>query len=129
MADRPRPGHGAPTHGRARLPAHARHAPSAEGDSHRAGRSPDRVVVDPNLDGRTVQVEYDQHPGTGEITDVRIVSSEHATAADVHLHVATARAMLRYSGLSGRSGRSVSELARALGSRRRRSVRARGRLG
>ena len=76
------------------------------------------VHIDPKLKGTaTVRVEYEQNPLTREITEVRIVCGDHAGPGDIKAHVATARAMVRYKGLSGRVRLLLHDLGKLVGSK------------
>jgi hypothetical protein len=76
------------------------------------------VHIDPKLKGTaTVRVEYEQNPLTREITEVRMVCGDHASPADIRAHVATARAMLRYKGLSGKVRLLLHDLGKLVGSK------------
>ena len=76
------------------------------------------VEVDTALgQSNTVRVYYDVDPQTKVIVRVRMRIGAAATANDVRLHVPTARALLRYSGLSGRVRVLWSQLSALLGSR------------
>lgn len=60
------------------------------------------IKENPKLEGATVEVHYDYDKVTGLVTGVRIEIGPNARAVDIHNHVATARALRSYSGLSGR---------------------------
>jgi hypothetical protein len=121
-------------HDPAAKPAHPAdpHARPAADDSAGAGRTPAparlsrevpkslgvEVHIDAMLKGTaTVRVEYEQNPLTREITEVRMVCGDHATPADIRAHVATARAMLRYKGLSGKVWLLLHDLGKLVGSK------------
>lgn len=59
------------------------------------------VVLDSNLTGRTVRVEYTR--SLGGLADIRILAGPDAQAIDIILHTPTVQAMHRYTGLSGRA--------------------------
>jgi hypothetical protein len=60
------------------------------------------VVVDPELDGTTVQVRY-THNDKGVITGVEIHVGPDAGPRHIQDHVPTVRAMRRYQGVAGRA--------------------------
>ncbi|MFE5666903.1 hypothetical protein ACFQ7W_23640, partial [Streptomyces niveus] len=72
------------------------------------------VEIDSSLAGRTVRVHYDIGED-GLLTNIRMTAGPSATPTDIRLHAPTARAMLRYSGLSGSVRRLLDQIREWIG--------------
>lgn len=70
------------------------------------------VVVDPDLPGRTVKVEYKK--SLGGITEVRVVAGVDARPIDIVLHAPVVQSMQRYVGMAGRVVQLIERLRFAL---------------
>lgn len=107
----PNPGAGRPR-GRTEAPSHLTRAVPSDV----ARTTP--LDVDARLRGNTVRVEYRLGAnGRVDPNSIRIVASPHATAADIALHVETARTLQAYAGLLGAVHDGIERLRGITGSR------------
>ena len=74
------------------------------------------VYEDPGIGDRSIRVAYETD-AWGGVTDIRIHIGRDASVADFHTHVAVARQMSRYRGISGRIRVLLNRFARLFGAR------------
>ncbi len=74
------------------------------------------VYEDPGIGDRSIRINYETD-AWGGVTDIRIHIGRQASVADFHTHVAVARQMSRYRGISGRIRVLINRFARLFGAR------------